>query len=84
MASIFLIERKDEPRGTIAHWDQNLAHVIVANDEKQVRRLAKRAAEGGEPEDLWTNPKKHRISKIGEASANRTKPRIILTSNAGS
>lgn len=61
-------------------YDIYLGHVIVANDEAEVRQLAKNesADEGGK---IWDSAK---VTECGDYTCDRTEPFILLSDfNAG-
>lgn len=58
-------------------WDYNcyLGHVIVANNETEVRELSKKNS-ASEGIDIWDNAT---VTVIGEYTGNETKPFILLS-----
>lgn len=56
-------------------WDCYLGHIIVANNEKQVRKLAS-ANMGSEGKSVW---KYAEITVQGDYTGSQTKPFILLS-----
>ena len=72
--NIYLIEN------TISYYDSYDSHVIIANNNDEVRMFAKKYA-AGEGEKNW---EKANIKKIGHYTGEKKKPFVLLSSfNAG-
>ena len=70
--SIYLIKRND-----CDFDDETRGHVIVANDEQEVRALAKRGcdAEGGAPWDIAE------VTVLGKYTGEKRESFIVMTDN---
>lgn len=71
--NIYLIKRDN------ADYDENSAHVIVADYKTQVVAMAMEHKSDENPA-VWVNA---RITLLGDFKGKETKPFIVLTSNIG-
>jgi len=70
---LWKIERNDD-----VDYEQNVAHVIAADDEYRVRQIAALAATTNEPRDAWYDAAT--VAQVGEAWIPEG---VVLTSNRG-
>jgi hypothetical protein len=70
---LFLLTRKDEPRG----WDFYQAAIVAAETASLARKIHPRGI-GAEPDDSWPESSMVSATYIGEAKP-KTKTGVILT-----